>query len=652
MLDASRRYATPGDAGISFPGPEGGYGAAVDSLEGFARTFLIAGFVLTGRRGHDPADLLDRYSRGLATGTNPDAENRWPRLDEHPQGKVEAASLALILDMTRPWLWDGLDSTVQRRIINYLAAAVGDDTYPRINWVWFRLVVQTFLKSVDGPYSEREMRADLATHDTFVRPGGWLSDGAERSFDHYSGWALHLYPALWARMSGAQDLAASRSADDRARLDRFLTDALSLVGADGAPLIQGRSLIYRFAAAAPMWAGILSDVPSHDAATLKNAAMRIVSHFADRGAPNKDGVLSLGWYEPWPALAQSYSGPGSPYWAAKGLLGLALPADHPVWSREGESLPVETDDVLRVAEAPGWIISGTSDDGIIRVINHGTDHATEGSFGGDSPLYTRLGYSTRTSPMLDEQSWRNPLDNTVCLVDGNGRATHRAGMTSFAVSVDDDTQVAVGASRSDGHWIEPAATQQRHGGGLAGSHVVAGTFTVVSVVHREWEVRCVWLHGLTAAGRDRANFLRIGGWPVASDTDMVQDGRALVHGTQGTSILECDHRGARAQVHRREHSSPLSAMVGVPTVDIDLATLEPAQWVVALVALRGVDADESLASARPQVQFDGHDLEVVWPDDVRSRTALAPYLSREGAVLSSQPRVNSDPLTTLTKEAQ
>ena len=39
-----------------------------------------------------------------------------------------------------------------------------------------------------------------------------MSDGFERSYDHYVGWALHLYPVLWARMQGAADLAAGRTA--------------------------------------------------------------------------------------------------------------------------------------------------------------------------------------------------------------------------------------------------------------------------------------------------------------------------------------------------------------------------------------------------------------------------------------------------------
>ncbi len=153
LLDAARAWASPGCARITPPGEEGGYGRAVDGLEGFARTFLLAGFRLVGEQGHGLDDLADFYRRGVTTGVDPDAADRWVRMDEHPQAKVEAASIALVLDMTRPWIWDRLDAVTQQRVIDYLAPVVGDATYPKTNWLWFRIVVQTFLRSVGGPWS-------------------------------------------------------------------------------------------------------------------------------------------------------------------------------------------------------------------------------------------------------------------------------------------------------------------------------------------------------------------------------------------------------------------------------------------------------------------------------------------------------------------
>src|SRR5690625_6407588 len=72
-------------------------------------------------------------------------------------------------------------------------------------------------------------------------------------------------------------------------------------------------------------------------------------------------------------MAQSYSGPGSPYWASMGFLGLILPGDHPVWSAPEEALPVEKTDAVETLPVPGWIVSRTRADGLVRVVNHGTD---------------------------------------------------------------------------------------------------------------------------------------------------------------------------------------------------------------------------------------------------------------------------------------
>ncbi|GLW27471.1 DUF2264 domain-containing protein [Actinoplanes regularis] len=591
MLAATHRHASPGHARIDLPGAEGGYGHDVDGLEGFARTFLLAGFRIAGARGTGVDELIDRYATGLATGTDPASPERWTRLTEHSQAKVEAASIALILDLTRPWLWDHLDPRVRERIVDYLSPVVGDDTYPRINWVWFRLVVQTFLRSVGGPWSAAEIEADLAAHDSFRRAGGWLADGPSRAFDHYSGWALQLYPILWARMSGAAELAAGRLERYTDDLDRYLLDALALVGGDGSPLLQGRSLIYRFASAAPFWAGVLAEVPSTPVGQLRHAADRVVRHFVERGAPDAAGLLSVGWHGPWPRLAQSYSGPGSPYWASKGLLGIALPAEHPVWTAPAGPLPIERGDVLRAVPAPGWLISGTRADGIVRVINHGTDHGFEGRARADSPLYARLGYSTATAPVLDEPGWTAPVDQSVVLVDGAGNTTHRTGMRTLFVRA--EGSVGVAGSAGPVHWVRADDSGPDHGEGRAGTVRPAGRITVVSLVRGPFEVR---LARVDEAVPDVAR-LRIGGWPGPL--------------SRLTAILPSASESGFAT---HDDAGPLENPVRVPWIDHQV---QVGAWTATLVTLSA----EPPANPYCHVELD-EDVRVTWPDGVTTRHHL------------------------------
>ncbi len=624
MLRAVRPFSSPGHARITLPGPVGGYGTEVDGLEGFARTFLLAGFRIAGERGADPGDLAEWYAEGIAAGTDPGSPERWVRLDEHPQAKVEAASLALALDLTRPWLWDRLDPAVQERVVAYLAPAVGDPTYPRINWVWFRLVVQAFLRSVGGPWSAEDVAEDLATHDGFLREDGWMADGHERAFDHYVGWALHVYPLLWARMPGAAGFAEARRARDTALLDRFLLDAVRLVGADGSPLVQGRSLTYRFAAAAPFWAGALAGVPSTPPGVLRRAATSVVRHFVDRGALDERGLLSLGWHGRWPRIAQAYSGPGSPYWAVKGMLGLALPADHPVWSAEELPLPVEQGDYVRAVKAPGWLVSGTAADGVVRVVNHGTDHAVPGDTRGDSPLYARFGYSTATSPLLDRDSWADPRDQAVVLVDAAGGASHRAGMDFGAVEVVDDDGVSVGVGSSSGvvRWLEPDAVQHDHGSGWTGRHHDAGTVSVRSLVRGPWEVRLVRVEDV-AEDRPPAA-LRWSGWAVAgADVDIVSTETPCARAGDGTrsKLLVLLGRTTDSGVSVHEDAGPLGPVAAVPWAQCPVV---PGEWFAALLELaRGAGS----WSVEPEVRLrrSGPTTWVTtrWPDGARTRVALS-----------------------------
>ncbi|UED82819.1 DUF2264 domain-containing protein [Streptomyces profundus] len=564
LLTAVDRHRSPRGARVDLPGPASGHGPDSDGLEGFARTFLLAGFRILGERGADPTGLLERYAAGLAAGTDPASPEAWPRPDRLGQAKVEAASIALILQLTRPWLWDRLDDAVRHRTVDWLATVVGQP-YPPINWVWFRVVVESFLREVGGPWSAADIEEDLAVHARLRRPGGWLSDGADqRAYDHYTGWALHLYPLLWARafdVTGTLCPPALRQtwADD---LGRYLHDAVHLIGADGSPLLQGRSLIYRFASAAPLWTAAYTDVGELPPGLLRRAASGTLRHFTEHGVPDRDGLLTLGWHHAWPPMKQSYSGPGSPYWAAKGMLGLALPADHPVWTAPEEPLPVERGDVQRVIEAPGWLVSGRRDDGVITVVNHGTDHAAPGAGGTDAPLYARLGYSTATVPPLTGPTSRAPLDNAVVVLDQEGRATHRTGFTHHYARAEAGG-VLLAASGGRTHWVEPAADAgPDHGSGHPGTTTRGPVVTVVSVVRDGVEVRLARV--VFDEPQERPVTVRLGGWPLAAADRPTTGPGALARTDRLRSTLHPLRGLDRAGVTVVRDAGPLGGWTAIP----------------------------------------------------------------------------------------
>jgi hypothetical protein len=685
MLDAVRPYATPRQALIHLPGPASGSGHHSDGLEGYARTFLLAAFRIAGARGGDGTGALaERYAEGLAAGTDPASPEHWPWMSECNQARVEAASVAVALHETRPWIWDRLDDTVRARVVGWLSEMIGANV-PDNNWVWFRAVVEAFLRSVGGPWRPGDLAHAIARTETWYAGDGWYSDGADtpapyRNFDHYSGWAMQLYPLWYCRIAG--EAAEPRLAERyRARLRDYLADLQHLVGADGSPLHQGRSLTYRHAAAAPFWADQLFDAQALSPGLTRRVASGMLRHFADRGSPDQRGLLTLGWYGPHPPIRQSYSGPASPYWASKAFAGLLLPADHVAWTSVEEPLPVERGDFVRVLRAPGWTAAGTRADGIVRIANHGTDHADQGDVSGQAydPWYGRWAYSTASGPelggpgpALDRDGvlrpsapdlalpGGGPLDCHVALVDDAGRPSHRRPLQRLPASG------PAAASRHQARWPQRRTAAVAAGsvaagsvgfgsvaaGAVGGGAVGAGSdadgpwLTTGSVLHGCWEVRAVRVDGDPAGTR-----LRIGGWALAHDRPPAQQltedsaGARTADDLQAWAValrgpLRAGIRTSRGRTSYGEHA----AVVYLETPD----PVRPGELHVAAIALGRVLTPAPTVSVHEDAE-----LRVLWPDGHTSELRLAhpehPYRSAEFTTTTNATATNATANATTPK---
>ncbi|MFC9328901.1 DUF2264 domain-containing protein [Kitasatospora sp. NPDC057015] len=491
LLAAVRPYASPGHALIDLPGARPSWsGRRSDGLEGYARTFLPAALRIAGAGGSDPHGLLDRYAAGLDAGTRrPSAErdladgdrDSWPPVTDRGQAMVEAASIAFALRLTRPWLWDRLDGGVRDRVGRWLVDALHRAPNDN-NWWLFPMAVGGFL--AEAGIEERDARAavrrGLEKIDRMYLGDGWYTDGRPRAFDHYNGWALHLYPVLHAHLADDRELLA----DHGARLAAHLADYAHLFGADGAPVHQGRSLTYRFAATAPLWVGALTGHTPLGPGTTRRLASGALRYFLDRGAVDERGLLTLGWHGPEPRLIQPYSGPASPYWAGSGFLGLLLPPDHPVWTEPEQPAPSEIRDTVRLLARPGWLVQSTAADGLVRLHNHGSDDQPADLVQPDNPHYARLAHSTGTGPTHE-----GPADNHLALLIG-GEPTERGRIVPLAAGAD---------------WAASLSHPRTGGRDLPGV-----TVTSVTVAHGPDEVR---VHLVTGAAAGTP--VRQGGWAVA-----------------------------------------------------------------------------------------------------------------------------------------
>ncbi|WP_308271841.1 DUF2264 domain-containing protein [Kitasatospora sp. SUK 42] len=513
LLDALPPFTGPEGAAVRPPGTPSWSGPETDGLEGFARAFLLLAVRLVGAGGADPANRTERWALGLAAGVRRGGPEAWPDITDCSQQIVEAASIAVGLHLSRPWLWDRLAPATQGQLVDWLSRMVGRSTRDN-NHVLFQVVVEEFLDSLGALGDRTEIEAGLDRVDAWYRGDGWYQDGPVRRgdhrddadgvvrrgestydagerFDYYNAWGFHYYTLLWSRIAGPR--GGARAAVYRQRLRAFLAQYVRLFGADGAPVHHGRSLSYRFACLAPVWLGAEEDATPLPPGLTRRLANATLRHFVRNGAIDERGLLPLGWYRPFRPSAQAYSGPGSPYAASKGFLGLLIPQDHPVWTAPEEELPVEHASRTTALPVPGFLVHATREDGLVRLLNHGSHYLTPPpGTRRDDPHYAKFAYSTRTGPEVGGAAREQRLDNHIALVSPGGQVSrreriHRVGVTDhYAASwhrprMDDDVlpadcridsvSVVIGAWEVRVHRVAaPAGHTIREGGYALADH--------------------------------------------------------------------------------------------------------------------------------------------------------------------------------------
>lgn len=547
LLAALEPFRSASGALVELPGRPSWSGARSDALEGFARSFLLTAFRVAGADGEDPAGLLERTRCGLLAGTDPAHPDAWPAIVDRGQSLVEAASLVIGLNLTRPWLWERLESAEQEQVAAWLAPSARVAT-PDNNWVLFRVMVQEFLAGAGFAFDESVIDAGLDRIEDWYDGDGWYRDGDGQNFDYYNAWAMHVYPHLWADMHRRRDAARAHEAKARyrERLSAFLPQHVRFFGGDGMPIFQGRSLAYRFAALAPIWLGELEGVSPLAPGATRRLTSRTIRRFTEDGALDERGILTNGWLGPFPPMVQPYSGPASPYWASKGFLGLLLPADSRVWTDEEQPTPLEESNDSLLLAAPGFLVQTSRDDGIARIVNHGSDHHPP-LVGTDDPHYGRLAYSSATAPSFDP----HPVDNHVALIDEQGRASRRGAIERLPAAA------GALASAHTPFWAEP---------GDGTPEIAIGTrIATTSVAH---DATIVHLHLVTSEGQLELP-IRFGGFAIAAE--LPPD--AIVTGTRSsawsgglTSSIEALVGATTTGTHRSEGTSPLGAHSAVPTL--------------------------------------------------------------------------------------
>jgi Uncharacterized protein conserved in bacteria len=280
--------------------------------------------------------MLAPLVEGLKVGTDPDGLYYWGVGGDRDQRFVEMASIALALIIAPGAFWEPLSPLERERLASWLAT-INAASLPPSNWEFFRVLVNVALMKRGRPYDAARLERGLALIDGLYRAEGWYLD--EYNYDFYNPWAFHFYGLVYATVMGDQDPERARRFRERARL--FSESFLPWFGSDGSVVPHGRSLAYRFAASSFFAACAFAGEEVLPWGELKGMLLRNLRWWFSRPIFDHEGALTIGYGYPDLIMAEQYNSPGSPYWALKSYLVLALPEDHPFWSEKEAPMPAQ-----------------------------------------------------------------------------------------------------------------------------------------------------------------------------------------------------------------------------------------------------------------------------------------------------------------------
>ncbi|UXU00458.1 DUF2264 domain-containing protein [Agrobacterium tumefaciens] len=393
-------YFSQGSARVTLSGAAAHFDRAAADLEGFARPLWgIAPLALSG----DHFDHWPLLAQGIANGTDPSHPEYWGDVRQKDQRLVELAAIGFALRLAPQHLWEPLSDVQKDNVRRYLLTA-RERNYADNNWKFFRVMVDMALDHLGIEFDRSLTEAFQKELDEFYIADGWYRDGNYRRIDHYIAFAMHFYGLIYAKLSKPDDAYAERYRE-RARL--FAGDFASWFDEDGGTLAFGRSMTYRFACGG-FWAGLaFADEEALPWGEIKGLYLQHLRWWAKKPIADRDGVLSIGYAYPQLTMSESYNSAGSPYWAFKAFLPLALPENHPFWLAE-EKQP-ETSANPKPLAHPGMVMMRAT--GNVTALSSGQENL---SMRGGPEKYAKFAYSSRYGfgVEVDERGFRtNGFDN-------------------------------------------------------------------------------------------------------------------------------------------------------------------------------------------------------------------------------------------------
>jgi len=414
-----------GGAGLHVGNTSAHYDERAALLEGASRLLWglgpfaagsAAGGAPDGETGAVSRKALALVLECLKTGPDPASRGFWGVGGSRDQRFVEMASISLSLMIAPGTFWEPLSERQKENLAAWLGA-INEVELPPTNWEFFRIFVNIALRELGRAYSPDRLESGLAAVDALYREDGWYID--ETNYDLYNPFAFHFYGLVYARLMGGRDPARSERFRLRARL--FAAQYLPWFASDGSAVPFGRSLCYRFVAVAFFSACAFAGEEVLPWGVLKGIALRNLRWWFARPIFDHEGLLTIGYAYPNLIAAEQYNAPGSPYWALKTYLLLALPENHPFWTSEEAALP-EQAEITRMG--PPNILAcraGSGEREHVYFLNAGQYPCWESA--GAAAKYAKFAYSNRFGFCVSHASYdlsKTGCDSSLLFSEGDG----------------------------------------------------------------------------------------------------------------------------------------------------------------------------------------------------------------------------------------
>ncbi len=303
-------------------------------MEAFARP--LWGLVPFWAGGGRDGEFEEIYRKGIEAGTDPKHPDYWHTCRDYDQKYCEMAAIAFGMLFCPDKIWDPLSEQGKENLIEWLWE-INRHECCSCNWQFFRIITNVAMYKAGRPYDRQKLQEGLDLIDEYYHEGGWYHDGNGGDKDYYNPFVMVTYGIVYAMFMEREDPKRCRRFRERAL--KFGRDYIYWFSEEGSSFAYGRSMTYRFAQAAYFSVCLLGGIEVFPLPVLKGLIMRHLVHWLNLPIFDNAGIMTIGYAYPNLQMSESYNAPGSPYWALKAFLMLALPEDHPFWQAEAAPLP-------------------------------------------------------------------------------------------------------------------------------------------------------------------------------------------------------------------------------------------------------------------------------------------------------------------------